>query len=148
MSEAKKQLVKDWLDAINSKDREGLMKPWADSFVVHAGAGLGDIDSAEHLTAVIEGFWQAIPDLEIKIHHLIAEGDLVAVHVTTTGTQGGEFAGRPPSGNKIDFPGYAFFRCTLDGLAEEWILDDLLTFLMQIGAVPADLLTGGAQVRG
>jgi predicted ester cyclase len=144
MSDINKQLVTDWLDAVNAKDREGLMKPWADQFVVHVGAGFGEITDADHLTGVIEGFWRAIPDLSIETCHLIAEGDLVAVHVRTTGTHGGAFAGRAATGNRIDFSGYGFFRCTPDGLAEEWILDDLLTFLIQVGAVPADVLTAGA----
>jgi steroid delta-isomerase-like uncharacterized protein len=143
MSDMNKQLVTDWIAAVNAKDREGLMKPWADKFVVHVGAGFGDITDADQLTGVIEGFWQAIPDLRVEAHHLIADGDLVAVHVRTTGTHGGAFAGRAATGNRIDFSGFGFFRCTPDGLAEEWILDDLLTFLIQVGAVPANVLMAG-----
>src|SRR5947209_5303277 len=40
-------------------------------------------------------------DRHWTIHHLIAEGDMVVLHVTNTWTHTGMFFGKPPTGKQI-----------------------------------------------
>jgi predicted ester cyclase len=46
-------------------------------------------DFAEHLKDVIEKMRAAFPDLRFEVHHLLAEGDMVAARSTMTGTHEG-----------------------------------------------------------
>lgn len=141
MSETYKQFAQDWFDAITSHDPEQLKKPWAKDFVIHANAGMGDLTDIEALSAIIQAYWKAIPDLRTEAQAVIVEGDLVAARVLTTGTNTGDFThGRGSGGKTVSFPGYAFFRCTDEGIVEEWFVDDLLRFLTQLGAVREDIL--------
>lgn len=143
MAYSYKRLVTDWVDAINSRDVDRLAGCWASGAVVHALGVRGDLDLAA-LRADVERFWAAMPDLRVEIHELIAEGDRVAARLTSAGTFTGEFMGKLGGGNKVSFPGFAIYRCTDEGIAEEWVLDDLLTFLIQIEAVPpSEILTAG-----
>jgi predicted ester cyclase len=113
------------------------MDVWTSDFVVHAGAGLPQIKDGETMKRIIGTFWTTIPDLHVSVDDILAEGDRVAVRVTSRGTHTGHFRSVAPTGNKVEFPGYAIFRMRDGKAAEEWILDDLLTFLRQIGVVPA-----------
>lgn len=45
--------------------------------------------------------FQAFPDMQATIEELVAEGEWVAVHMTTRGTQRGEWEGRPPTGSPM-----------------------------------------------
>ena len=54
-----------------------------------------------------EGFKQslsaqfnAFPDIQTKIEHIVAENDLVVVFLSFTGTHKGEFRGMPPTNKK------------------------------------------------
>lgn len=135
MSDRNKALVRDWLEGISTKDEARMMRPWAKGFVVHAGAGLADLRGPAELAKVIHGFWAAMPDLTITIDDLVAEGDRIVGRTTARGTHRGAVFGVPPSGRKVEFMGFGLYRCSDAGIEEEWILDDLLTFLTQIGAV-------------
>ena len=55
-----------------------------------------------------EGFKQslsaqfnAFPDIQTKIEHIVAENDLVVVFLSFTGTHKGEFRGMPPTNKKV-----------------------------------------------
>jgi predicted ester cyclase len=58
-------------------------------------------DFAEHLKDVIEKMRAAFPDLRFEVHHLLAEGDMVAARSTMTGTRGA-LRDRAFSGHRAD----------------------------------------------
>jgi predicted ester cyclase len=43
----------------------------------------------------------AVPDLRFEIHDVVAEGDLVSIRATLTGTHLGPLRDRPPTGNAL-----------------------------------------------
>jgi steroid delta-isomerase-like uncharacterized protein len=53
---------------------------------------------------------QAFPDLHAEVHDVIAEGELVAARVTSTGTHQDEFVGIPATGKQTTTSGVDFFR--------------------------------------
>jgi steroid delta-isomerase-like uncharacterized protein len=139
MSELNKRIARQWIDSVNSKDPNKLMDVWTEDFVVHAGAGLPEIRDGETMKRIIGTFWTTVPDLHVSVDDVLAEGDRVAIRVTSRGTHTGHFRSVAPTGRKVEFPGYAVFRMQDGKAAEEWILDDLLTFLRQIGVIPASV---------
>lgn len=80
--------------------------------------------------------WTAFPDLQINVGDMIGEGDRVALRLTATGTQKGEFKGVPPTGTKVTFGAQYFFRFKGGKIVERWTTLDRLGLLTQLGALP------------
>jgi len=80
----------------------------------------------------------AMPDYNVSIDDLIAEGDRVAARFTMRGTHtGADFLGLPASGRKINVTGISIFRIADGKIAEHWANEDALGLLQQLGAMPA-----------
>ncbi len=109
----------------------------APGFVIHAPGyppewTEGPEGTKQLAAAIIEG----IPDRRIAHHETIAEGDLVMVRWSMTGTHGGELMGVPATGRPIAVTGFDLFRVEKGKLAELWQNWDQLGLMQQIGAVP------------
>jgi steroid delta-isomerase-like uncharacterized protein len=94
----------------------------------------------DEFTAAIGSVRAAFPDLRFTIHDEIAEGDKVVIRWTVTGTQRGEFFGRPASGRAIDVSGINIFQITGGKIQEIWVNMDRLGEAEQLG------WTGGSKV--
>jgi predicted ester cyclase len=65
---------------------------------------------------------------------MVAEGDVVITHSTTTGTHtGGEWLGREASGSCLSFDVVDIFRMEDGMIAEHWDVADTFTFFSQLG---------------
>jgi predicted ester cyclase len=72
-------------------------------------------DFAEHLKDVITKMRRAFPDLHFELHHILAEGDMVASRSTMTGTHEGRFKiglfrDIPPTSRRVEVAHMHFFR--------------------------------------
>ncbi len=75
-------------------------------------------------------------DIKMEIEALIAEGDLVAVRILSTGTNDGKLNGMmPPTGKKFSARQSHWFRVVDGKLAEHWATRDDLTGMIQIGVI-------------
>ncbi|MBI3241883.1 MAG: ester cyclase [Chloroflexi bacterium] len=80
----------------------------------------------------------AIPDLNYSIEDLIAEGDKVVMRWTMTGTHSAApFMGLPPTGNSLRVSGISIFRLANGKIVEHWAEPDGVTFMQQLGLMPA-----------
>lgn len=85
-----------------------------------------------HLKRVISMLRGAFPDLHFEIHHMLAEGDMVAFHSTMTGTHLGAFQGMAPTKNKIKVRHMHFLQME-NGLGKElWHLWDTSAMMQQL----------------
>lgn len=88
----------------------------------------------------IEGFrmfFQAFPDMKATVHDLIAEGDRIAIHTTTSGTHEGEFMGIPATGKRVEMGGIDIVRINEDLKAtEHWGIFDAMGIMQQLGVIP------------
>lgn len=80
-------------------------------------------------------FQAAFPDVRVRTHHLLAEGDLVAVHLTGRGTHLGLFQGCPPTGRKWTATCTAIYRVDAGRIADIRVNWDLLAIMEQLGCV-------------
>lgn len=78
---------------------------------------------------------EAFPDLVNTVTHVVAEGDMVVQHVTTTGTMRGDFAGMPASGKQATWEAIHLVRFRGTKVAEHWVVADQLGMLQQLGFV-------------
>jgi steroid delta-isomerase-like uncharacterized protein len=73
-----------------------------------------------------------LSEVEMRIEDMIAEGDKVAVRLTSSATQTGEFMGMPASGHRYEIPEIHIVRIR-DGLvSEHWHQLDMLGMKRQL----------------
>ena len=81
--------------------------------------------------------FKAMPDFRYTLKEIIAEGDLVWMYCTTTGTHtGGEWLGIKPTGNRLDFNVVDMFRLQDGKIAEHWDVADTYSLFSQLGRIP------------
>lgn len=92
---------------------------------------------ATHLKEVITMLRTAFPDLHFEIHHMLAEGDLVAFHSTMTGTHRGPFQGILPTGTQISVAHMHFVRVVDGKTSDLWHVWDIAGLMRQLGTATA-----------
>lgn len=92
--------------------------------IVHHVGGTSRRTSLEDLRAVVTGWRSGFPDLEFKIHAVVAAADVGAAHLTLVGTQEGWWGGLEPTGRRIEVEHMFFFRFVGDEIVEVWEMLD------------------------
>ena len=94
------------------------------------------VESEKELEQLIGMYRAGIPDLDIKVQHIVAEGEWVVTRVQCKGTHTGELAGIPPTGKSLDFTASDIFQMADGKVVESWHNVDDLGLLQQIGIIP------------
>jgi len=76
----------------------------------------------------------AFPDFRLTVEHMIAEGDIVTVLATFTGTHSGEFVGLAPTGTGVTGRAAFAFRIRDGRIATTWAEIEPWGLLQQLGA--------------
>ncbi len=135
-AEENKQVVRELYEEVFQKHRLELVDRFIhDDYVQH------NPDLPKGKAGFIEfhlGFFSAIPDAFASINQLVAEGDLVWVYNTITGTHlGPGIAGLEPTGNAIRYDVVDMFRLRDGKLADHWDVADTRALFTQVGAIRA-----------
>jgi predicted ester cyclase len=85
--------------------------------------------------AASKAFHSAVPDLQCEIQQMIVSGDRVVSHLRFSGHFTGTFNGVQGQGQAVNFIATDIYRIANGRIAENWHLEDNLTFLQQIGIV-------------
>ena len=132
-----KEVVKRFIEISNDANWGQLVDVVATDFRRHSAATAGDpVKSLEEFIVLQEGFMTTFPDQHVRLDHMIAEGDHVAIRATYTGTQAGPMGDFPASGNTVNGPFIAFFRIESGKIAELWVEWDNVDMLTQLGIFP------------
>ncbi|GJE56916.1 MULTISPECIES: ester cyclase [Methylobacterium] len=84
-----------------------------------------------------EGFRKAVPDLTCEVEQMIVAGDRAVLHLHLRGHFTGSFEGRQGRGEPVAFIATDIYRVVDGRIAANWHIEDNLTLLRQLGAVPA-----------
>ncbi len=133
-TENNKKVVKDFYEEVFRRhDLAVLDRFMRDDYIQH------NPDVAQGKIGFIEfhkNFFAAIPDHRATINEILAEGDLVFVYNTITGTHTGKgFLSYPPTGNKVKYDVVDMFRIRDGKLAEHWDVADTRALFTQVGAI-------------
>ena len=87
-------------------------------------------------TEFFENTFKAMPDFKYTLKKIVADEDLVMIYCTTSGTHtGGEWLGKAPTGNKLDFNVVDIFRIQDGMIAEHWDVADTFNLFRQVGVI-------------
>jgi steroid delta-isomerase-like uncharacterized protein len=135
-TEENKKAVRRWVEAAwNNGDQSELEALYSPEFVIHFGSTV--MRGPSGLAEVQRIYRTAFPDIHFDIEDLIAAGDRVCWRITVTGTHRGEFMGIPASNKAVNVKCIVVSRFEGDKWVEDYVSNDDLGLLQQIGAVPA-----------
>ncbi|HEY7035277.1 MAG TPA: ester cyclase, partial [Thermomicrobiales bacterium] len=117
--EANKAVVSRMFDAVNANDIDGVIGLATDDFVVHTAIPNVAPGRAGFRT-LMEIYFGAFTEQHVDVDAVVAEGDRVVVYHTHHLTQGGPFAGLPPSGKQVVVEGLEMYRVVDGKIAEMW----------------------------
>jgi steroid delta-isomerase-like uncharacterized protein len=100
-------------------------------------AGIGEARGLEGFKRIAGAYLRAFPDMRITVHDALADGDKVVRRVSFSGTHQGTFLGTAPTGRPIQVEGTVILRIADGKISEEWVTENLLGLLQQLGAVPS-----------
>ena len=129
MSDDNKALARRFYDeVVNGRNLDAIDELVADDFVEHeALPGMPTDKSAPR--AFFGMLHAAVPDLQVEVEQIVAEGDLVAVRATARGTHQGELFGMPGTGQGFEMP-WADFVQVRDGRAvAHWGVTDMSSLM-------------------
>jgi predicted ester cyclase len=134
--EENKSLVRRFnKEAFDDGDLSATERYLAPDFLNHVSGKRG----IEDMQRIIRYVRAAFPDGRLEIDQEIAEGDLVALVVTSSGTHTGEVLHMPggpiaPTGRHVSWQSVRIYRIADGKIVEHWAVRDDLKLLQQIGA--------------
>ena len=118
-------------EVINGKNLEMIDELLTADSVDHTFGSQG-VEASKQFFGML---FQAFPDLRVDVHDVIAEGELLAAHVSYSGSHEGEFIGIPATGRQARTSGVDFFRMQDGRQAEHWGGPDMASLLQQLGVM-------------
>jgi steroid delta-isomerase-like uncharacterized protein len=125
-----------WMDAWNAKDIDTAVDLLAPEFVRH-DANMPDVVGPRAQRDFLDGMFLAFPDLTLRPERIIAQDNLVAVHLTAHGSHRGEFIGIPATQREATVQAVDIYRLADSRIAEQWVIIDVLGLMQQLGAIPS-----------
>lgn len=136
MSEANKALaLRVPLEAF-VQGRVGVIDEVISPDLIDHGSPPGLPPGREGVKLLVQAVRSAFPDLMITVNQAIAEGDLVMLHITASGTMTGDWAGMPASGKSATWDAVHIDRIEDGKIVEHWVVQDQLGMLHQLGFIP------------
>jgi steroid delta-isomerase-like uncharacterized protein len=112
----KKQLVLDhYKSTVSEMDFAAVRQQLAPEFVDHDSP-----PGPEWVVRHVTSFHAAFPDIQVEVHELIAERELVAVRATWSGTHKGEYMGFPATYRQFRLKGIVIWRVHEGRIVERW----------------------------
>jgi predicted ester cyclase len=136
------ELVRRWVEELfNQRHLAAADSLIADTYIEHAAAPFGteepgQMPGPEGMRRTAGWLLDQFPDMQMTIEALIAQGDLVAVRVLSTGTNTGMLNGvMPPTGKRFSARQTHWFRIEDGKLAEHWATREDLPAMLQLGVI-------------
>ena len=135
MAEDNKALMQKFLDRINKHDLSVIDEVFDASYVDRETMP-GIPPNREGLKQMFGMYLKAFPDMQLKVEHLVADGEYVMVHLTSTGTNKGEMMGMPATGKSVKVAEMHLVRVKDGKFVEHWGVEDQMSMMQQLGLMP------------
>jgi steroid delta-isomerase-like uncharacterized protein len=125
------EIVRRAYDAWDKDEPDVFDEVYAEN-VVHKNLQIGGVSELKN---IMRRWFAAFPDLSHTVHAMLVEDEWVATRFTISGTHKGEWQGIKPTSTKFEFEGMAMERVEDGKIVERWLVEDILGFYQQLGAV-------------
>ncbi len=124
--------------------------------VFHDQVREGDLPPGrEGVRVAMERIATGMPDFVMEVHDIVAEGDIVVIRWSATGTHAGDFNGFPATGRVATLYAISVVRMKEGRIVEGWQETDRLGMAQQLGMLPkaamprpvAQLMAAGIRAR-
>jgi steroid delta-isomerase-like uncharacterized protein len=120
MASRNEEIVRKWIDEGFSRGQVELADQLLAEDIVNHTAQPGQPPGREGVKAAVVMLRAAFPDLNIKVHDLISQGDKVAVRDEINGTHQGVFNGVQPTGRKVSVGRISFYWVKDGKISQHW----------------------------
>jgi steroid delta-isomerase-like uncharacterized protein len=122
-------------EVVNKRKLELVQELFSQEYVFHGmdGTTSKHIENNK-LVPFLEYLFNAFPDLHYTVIDVVADGNLVALNLSASGTHQDEFLGFAATGNKVEFMEMFFFRVVDQMIIEGWGVVDLEGAKEQLGS--------------
>jgi predicted ester cyclase len=129
--EANKDVARRFIEGVFVKqDPRAVDELAAENFEAHTFGGLPP--GREPLKEAMARAGAGVSEARFEIHDVIAEGDRVAVRLTTTARHTGPFMGIEPTGNRYTIDEIHIFRIRNGQVTEHWHEFDKMALMTQL----------------
>ena len=135
--ERNKAVIRRFVEEVQNEKNEAAYDELNDPEFVNLSSPPGVPSDREGGKLYLWGFLNAFPDSHVTIDDMIAEGDRVVTKKTFTGTHTGDFAGIPATGKTVTLQYVDIMRVREGRIVEHWLSMDQLSFMRQLGVIPA-----------
>jgi steroid delta-isomerase-like uncharacterized protein len=137
MTTQPKEIVRSFVEQYQEKRDQHAFSEFLAADVVDHTPMPGTSPGSEGVRQVFEMLWAALPDMSVKVHEMVAEGDIVVTRKSFVGTHRGEMFGVPPTGKSVHIDLIDIVRVSDGKIVEHWNIVDSMGLMQQLGAVPA-----------
>ena len=137
-----KALVRQWLDEVWNKGQlDRIAHYYAPNYTLD-----GEPKSLERIAHEIQELRATVPDAQLRVDDMVAEGDTVAYRYTWRFTNQQAFPDPifgeiPPTGKPITMRAMTFVRLENGKIVEDWASADMLGLYQQLGVIPTPAKT-------
>lgn len=127
MASANKKIITRYFDeSVNKHNIQVLKEYFSQDYTWHQMNGTDNHSNQDSSHFFMLRFiYSAIPDIHYTINHIVADGNMIAVNTTVTGTANSELFGLPAAQKKVSFKQMFFFRILNNKIKEEWEVVDV-----------------------
>lgn len=130
---ANTQIVRDYFEAFLARDTAWFGAHIEPGFRRHDPGLPFEVTGPAGVERLADFLLGAMPDLQLNLEDVVAEGSKVAVRLMIRGTHSGDLAGLAPTGRHVEVGVMDLFHLRDGRLSEHWALFDNLGMLRQMG---------------
>jgi len=130
--EANVATAQRWTEEVYTGKDLTVLDEILDPAAVHHGAAFPDASGVEAIKGAVAGTLASFPDISLTVDDIIADGDLVVVRWSGTGTNDGPWLGMDPTGKTANFTGINIYRFACGNIVESWSEMDALSVLADL----------------
>ena len=123
-------------EVLNTGNLKAVDELFAPDYVAHVPLDPEPLRGVPAWKQRVTTYLATFPDLHVTLEELVAEKDIVVARVTWSGTQRARFLGVSATNRRVAVAGVFAWRIVDGKIREEWIAEDLLSLMQQLGALP------------
>lgn len=108
----------------------------APEIIMHHPSSPQPVAGVENVVGFLGAFRAGFPDMTMKVELAFGDGEMVAVRWCMSGTHSAVLFGIPPSGKSVSVSGISLLRFSDGKVVEDWVSEDSLGLMQQIGVIP------------